>query len=353
MVGVNSFFDSTKLFGKWFTSGGIGVEMAAILPGSGLIDLQVNQYGNQFGNLQNVMNLWRRGDVSFDLEAGYSQQLLLDGLFDLRVKGVGYQFSVGAGQKVHGAKGGVEVTSACGVFKGMYERGYDKTSGSYSTVSAHVNVGFQPENLLSGRNPFTLPESIFLSPQRNLRRLLTKRVHRNFNLPLAVIGTSRSSVSPRFVFTPNPPFYNNSLAVYVQESDDYGVFTIVRWDDGGEWCGAYSYNVSIVGDTSGLVFPLTVTITPSDWAGWIDQFSVRQDLENFVPELTIMGSDSDLTKEIPPNGVSIFDPSNRYHYPRIARNPSLYQAGLQARITISAPGVQTLVIDIVSNVSGN
>lgn len=60
-VGVNAFFDNSRLFGDWFSAWGWGLEMAAVGPGSGLLDLHFNQYGTQFGRLRTVIDLWRRG----------------------------------------------------------------------------------------------------------------------------------------------------------------------------------------------------------------------------------------------------------------------------------------------------
>lgn len=49
LVGPNTFYDSSRLYNDWYSSGGFGLEMAAVMPGDDLIDLNFNYYGSLFG----------------------------------------------------------------------------------------------------------------------------------------------------------------------------------------------------------------------------------------------------------------------------------------------------------------
>ena len=66
------------------------------------------------------------------------------------------------------------------MFTLRYEYGNDRINGSWNNIGAFVNVGFQMENIIKGESPFTAPEPIFKSP-RNLRRMLTQKVKRDWN----------------------------------------------------------------------------------------------------------------------------------------------------------------------------
>ncbi len=74
------------------------------------------------------------------------------------------------------------------MFSVRADTGKDQLNGTYHTVGGFVNVGLQLENLLSAESPFTMPEPIFKSP-RNLARLLTRKVRRNWHPPTAVLNT--------------------------------------------------------------------------------------------------------------------------------------------------------------------
>jgi len=180
--GVNGFYDTSRLYNRWYSSGGVGLEFAATASGDDAIDLNFNWYGNLF-NRDVLVNAFRNKGNSFDVEAGYSHSLFNQAL-DLRLKAVGYQFDIG--DKVYGWRGGADLTTRDGVFNLRYEYGHDRIDGSYNTVGGFVNVGFQLENLWSGESPFMLPEPVFRSP-RDLRRLLGLSVKRNWHLPEAVV----------------------------------------------------------------------------------------------------------------------------------------------------------------------
>jgi subtilisin-like proprotein convertase family protein len=194
LLGGNAFFDTTQLADtQWYSSGGIGLEMASLLPGSGLIDLQFNYYGNLFSGSA-LRNAFRHGAGSLDFEVGYSQPVL-DESFDLRVKAAGYRFDVYTGQ-AYGFRLGGELTTRDGRFSARYEYTNDHLNNPYHSVGLYVNVGFQLENLFTGESPITAPEPIFASP-RNLRRLLGKPVRRNWHQPSQVVVARSLQALPR------------------------------------------------------------------------------------------------------------------------------------------------------------
>ena len=104
LLGVNGFYDASRLFNKWYSSGGVGLEYAANVAGDDAIDLNFNWYGNLF-NRDVLVNAFRNKGNSFDVEAGYSHALF-DHALDLRLKLVGYQFDIGdCGVRLAGRRG--------------------------------------------------------------------------------------------------------------------------------------------------------------------------------------------------------------------------------------------------------
>ncbi len=186
LIGVNGFFDTTKLGHRWYSSGSLGFEMAAALQGNDAIDLNFNWYGNLF-NSDVLANAFRRGPQNYDFQAGYSHELYNDGP-DLRLYATGYRFSSGAG--VYGVRGGAELKTRDGMFSVKYAVGDDRLNSTYHTVGAFVNVGFQIENLIAGDSPFTKPEPIFRSP-RNLRKWLTEKARRSWTAPASISSVQR------------------------------------------------------------------------------------------------------------------------------------------------------------------
>jgi hypothetical protein len=176
LVGINGFYDTSRLFNNWYSSGSFGLEMAANMGSSDAVDLNANWYGDLFAS-NSILNAFRNQGSSYDVEAGYSHAMF-DSALDLRVKAAGYQFNTGA--NVYGYKTGADLTTKDGMFTLRYEYGNDKINGSWNNIGAFVNVGFQMENIIKGESPFAAPEPIFKSP-RNLRRMLTQKVRRDWN----------------------------------------------------------------------------------------------------------------------------------------------------------------------------
>jgi hypothetical protein len=189
VLGVNGFYDASQLGGgRWFGSGGAGLEMVGLVAGGDSVDLNFNYYGNLFSGRNSIVNAFRNGTGNFDLELGYSHRVGDSGP-DLRVKVTGYRFD--AGTKVYGWNAGAQVSTSSGLLSVRADAGRDRLNGTYYTVGGFVNVGLQLGRLLQWRNPFTAPEPVFRSP-RNLRRLLVAKVRRNWHQPAAVV-LARSS----------------------------------------------------------------------------------------------------------------------------------------------------------------
>jgi len=187
LLGINGFYDTTRLGGIWYSSGSLGLEMAAILPGNDAVDLSFNWYGNLF-NGSVLANVFRRGPQNFDCQAGYSHELW-EGGPDLRLYAAGYRFS--ADYEVYGGRAGAELKTRDGMFVAKYEVARDPVNRTYHTVGGYVNVGLRLSNLLSGENPFEMPEPIFRSP-RNLRRLIASTVKRHWTQS-AVVSSTRTT----------------------------------------------------------------------------------------------------------------------------------------------------------------
>ncbi|MFZ5867078.1 MAG: hypothetical protein ACOYXY_14435 [Thermodesulfobacteriota bacterium] len=251
LVGVTGFFDTTKVFDQWYSSGGVGLEMIANLSDYDAVDLRFNWYGNLF-NREVLINAFRNGGGSFDIEAGYSHALF-NQAFDLRLKYVGYQFDIG--DAVYGYMGGAELTTRDGVFSARYEHGYDRVNGSYDTIGGFVNVGFQVENLFRGESPLTFPEPIFRSP-RNVAWWLTRKVNRNWHLPAAVVQLRQAPHVPdeagpvplftrtAYVGVVGGPFGAElgALNAELTAADLVGVNSVViTWDSGVVWNGQVNF----------------------------------------------------------------------------------------------------------------
>ncbi len=176
LIGVNGFYDTTRITGQWFSSGGLGFQAACLLTGSDALDLNFNWYGQLFSGYE-WLNTFRYGPANYDFEAGYSHEIWNGGP-DLRLKIRGYQFYTGS--NLYGWTGGAELKSRDGMFVLKYEAGYDRLNSTYQTVGGYVNVGFQLENLLKGESPFTSPTPIFKSP-RNLSYMASQPVQRNWS----------------------------------------------------------------------------------------------------------------------------------------------------------------------------
>ncbi|MGB6065318.1 MAG: hypothetical protein WBG50_10945 [Desulfomonilaceae bacterium] len=181
LLGVNGFYDTSRLGGTWYSSGGLGFEMAALM-GSDALDFNFNWYGQLF-NSNVIVNAFRYGPSNFDFQAGYSHELWNGGP-DLRLSATGYKFDIG--NSVYGWNGGAELWSRDAMFVLRYKVGHDKVNRTYQEVGGVVNIGFQLENLFRFASPFSKPEPIFKSP-RTLRYMLTQPVRRSWHESAVVV----------------------------------------------------------------------------------------------------------------------------------------------------------------------
>ena len=247
LVGVNGFYDTSRLAGTWYSSGSFGFEMAAKIAGNDAIDLNFNWYGNLFSRSV-IRNAFRTGPSNFDLQFGYSHELWDHGP-DFRLSATGYKSEVGSA--VYGVNAGAELKSRDGMFALKYQVGRDKLNKTYQTVGAFVNVGLQLENLARGESPFTMPEPIFKSP-RNLRRFLADKVKRNFHQAASAVvgrmGSSDESVC-------NLPLPTTRFIADTGVLAD-GSAHFVPWDDGSGVSPACLSHISRIEVTGYTVTPV-------------------------------------------------------------------------------------------------
>jgi hypothetical protein len=200
MVGFNGFYDSTRILGQWWSAGGVGAEMAALLPNKEVFDLNFNYYGNLFRGPHYLDGELISGPPNMDFEAGYTTSLF-DKSHDLRFKLNIYNYDVH--YSVYGVRGGVDFKPWNGALILRYEVGRDQIYGSYETVGGFVNIPLNLDGFLTGKLPFVqaggpvddrpvgnefrafpTPDGIFPTPlhvERNyLKNLMDQPVHRQF-----------------------------------------------------------------------------------------------------------------------------------------------------------------------------
>jgi hypothetical protein len=257
LLGVNAFGDTTKLADHWYGSGGVGLEMAALGAGNDLVELNFNFYGNLFQGRNSIINAFRNGPGNYDASVAYSVQLGAAGP-DLRLKLTGYRFDIGTSQ--YGGNADAELKSKNGVFSLRGGVGHDPVNGWYHTVGGFVNVGVQFSRIFSGESPFTAPEPIFKSP-RNLRRLLSRKVDRNYISPPATASrVASASVLP---CPNNCPIPSNAtiLAVWTfhlpeQITSHTSCFEISPGSPGGLNVAYYLSRQGTTGQLEGVAFSL-------------------------------------------------------------------------------------------------
>ena len=175
LAGINGFYDTAKGYNKWYSSGSVGLEMAANVGIADAIDFNANwYYGNLYSSTE-IIHEFRKIGNNYDVSAGYSLALFNSAL-DLRIKASVYKFDVG--NNVYGYMTGADLTTRNGMFMFRYEHGNDKINSSWNNFGFFLNVGFLIGNYFSGDNPFTMPDPVFSNGQRNLRRMLSSPVKR-------------------------------------------------------------------------------------------------------------------------------------------------------------------------------
>lgn len=353
LIGVNGFYDTSWVGGQWYSSGGVGCEMAMALHGNDAVDLTLNWYANLLSPTTFV-NAFRNGPSNYDVEVGYSRELWGGGP-DLRLKATGYQFSVGStwtGETVlasrlagpiYGWKFGTELKSRNGAFAVKYETGFDKANALYHTVGGFVSVGLQLERLLSGESPFVMPEPIFRSP-RNLRRWLTRKVPRNWHQLASVVQT-RAAGAVYFVVDVEVPVHGSftgppatgSAATWI--ANTVPISTVEGLD-------YYRYSIAFTGDVASL--PPLVPVTVRYRSG--PACTGGPDNGHFVWGCGISNNRS-FTRNMPvPNGGTLgYQGTVLYcgNYRPVLWLRTNGATGLCGTVTFSAPGVTTLTISVV------
>lgn len=266
LVGINGFYDTSRLFSQWYSSGSVGLEMAANMGSSDAIDLNANWYGDLFAS-NSIVNAFRNQGSSYDIEAGYSHALFNQAM-DLRLKFAGYHFDVG--NSVYGYKTGADLTTKNGMFTLRYEYGNDKINGYWNNIGAFVNVGFQLENIVKGESPVSMPEPIFKSP-RNLRRMLTQKVKRDWDQAYAPgrAALASAAVGGCSLGRDLPTIVLNDLNQFAAVDHNLltgDLFITVKFTyanaSGGEF-------VVFVGNGLTLVFSSAHTLTGGDTVTWV------------------------------------------------------------------------------------
>lgn len=283
-LGLNGFFDTTRLFGQWYSSGGVGLEMVAVTPGEGAIELNFNWYGNLL-NRSELVNALRNRAGSWDIEAALHQPLFHQAV-DLRLNATAYDLNIGT--PVYGWRAGAELTPKDGFFTLKYEHGYDRINGSYNTVGGYINVGFSLDNLIKGTSPFDAPQPVFGSP-RNLKRLLTQKVRRNWHQPTAAVltrpggsngGPNRFFASISMVDTVWPDVYESdgpNLVIPFDQSVPYSdldpnKFITVELTyefDQAPTSGNVDWNIFVVGSYGWIPFNFTQVTRSAGQSGHI------------------------------------------------------------------------------------
>jgi hypothetical protein len=228
MVGLHSFFDTTKLTGVWYSSGSFGVEMAAMVSGHDAIDLLFNWYGqaldasslNNLGYAPQTTGEDGFGNSNFDFQVGYSHELYNGGP-DLRLSVTGYKFDMGS--DVYGYYAGAELKSRDGMFVAKYDVGYDNSNQVYQSVAAFMNMGFQLENLIDGKNPFVMPKPVFQSP-REMTRVTEAKVNRNWRRTTQTAQLALLSAAPPPCTNPATLCPTQTITIINQRNTDVTLY---------------------------------------------------------------------------------------------------------------------------------
>jgi hypothetical protein len=138
MLGMNSFWDSSRLYGDWYSSPGFGLEFAVNSP-VGVWDL--------------ILNAYRGGGI--DLKGGFTFPIWEERL-DVRIYAEKYRFF--DGEFILGSKAGVEISSPDRFITVSYAYGQDSKDPEYHAVACSLAVPFRLENIFRGKNPFEQPE---------------------------------------------------------------------------------------------------------------------------------------------------------------------------------------------------
>lgn len=177
-LGVNAFWDRTRLDGKWLSSRGVGTELILSPAPERYCDLS--------------LNLYQGGGV--DAQLGYMFPVLDKGL-DMRLKVEKYRFF--DSDFVLGWKAGFDLLSADRTFALTYEYGQDSRRPSYHAVGCSLSLAFQLENIFSLKNPFLEPDP-FRPGERTMEAKLSSQVKRAWRQPGTVVAARSTPQGKRW-----------------------------------------------------------------------------------------------------------------------------------------------------------
>lgn len=177
MCGINGFWDTSRLHGDWYSSPGLGFELALYS-----LDRRWDL----------LLNVYRGGGI--DLTTGFTVPICEDRL-DMRVHIDKYRFF--DGELILGWKGGVEISSPDRLLAVSYEYGKDSNMPEYHAIACSVTVPFRLENIFSGTNPFELPEPP-LRETRYRKRSQSEGVKRAWRRPETVVEARNTPQGARW-----------------------------------------------------------------------------------------------------------------------------------------------------------
>jgi Inverse autotransporter, beta-domain len=177
MVGINTFWDTSRLSGDWYASAGFGLE-AALPVYSGLWDISLNAD--------------RGGGI--DLKSGYTLPVWNDRL-DMRVYAEKYRFF--DGEFILGSKFGAELSSPDRLLSVSYEYGQDSRNPEYQVIACSVAVPLKLDNIFRGKNPFSYPDQADWS-HHYAQRLKSEGVRRAWHQPDAVVEARNTPQGKRW-----------------------------------------------------------------------------------------------------------------------------------------------------------
>ncbi len=156
MVGINGFYNTSRVQGLWYRSALGGIEVASVTVGGTKLMFNFNAHGDLFGREDGFFWTFKGiGDAKAQL--AYQTPLYVgDRSWELKLKVSRYWISRLL-EPEHGGSFGAEVLSKDGVFRFAYETGYDEYTERWNTIGVYFRLGFDPMKLVAGENPFSKP----------------------------------------------------------------------------------------------------------------------------------------------------------------------------------------------------
>jgi hypothetical protein len=174
LLGVNFFLDKSRLRGKWYNSGGVGIEMAA----------KVSDFPQEVFDL--AVNLHKGGGIQ--AEAGFSVPLRED--VDLRVSLGKSRFY--DGDYLLGWKAGADLNVCGDFFVLTYTFEQDRDRSACHTIGAALSANLNLEDVFSCAWPFEQPKKSARS-ETTIASHMNHRVKRNWHQPDSFVTFASNS----------------------------------------------------------------------------------------------------------------------------------------------------------------